>query len=248
MNLHFHYPDGTKALKGINLTLSEGDCLAIVGPNGAGKSTLVNHLVGILYGHGEIRVDGITLSKKNIRKIRSLIGMVLQNPKDQLVCPSVYEDVAFGLINHGYPKDDIPQRVDQTLKMVGMDGFETKASHHLSGGQQKRVALATALCLNPKILILDEPTANLDPQGEKVLFDLIKKIPHTKIIVSHDLPILYQLCSRVIVMHNGRIVKDYLVNEFKHDRSLIVEHGLDHSFKCHSCEQIRYLNNNSLVH
>ena len=240
-NLHYHYPDGTKALKRIDLVIREGDSLAIVGHNGAGKSTLVNHLVGVLYGHGNIRVDGITLCKKNIQKIRALIGMVFQNPEDQLFCPTVYEDIAFGLINNGYPEKDIPDRVIETLKMVGMEEFVHKASHHLSGGQKKRVAIATALCLNPKILILDEPTANLDPHNEQTLFTLLKKIPCTKIIISHDLPVLYQLCNRAIVMGQGRIIEDYSMHEFRNDRRLIVEHGLDHSFKCHSCQRILQL-------
>lgn len=239
--LNYHYQDGTQALQGIDLTLREGDCLAIVGHNGAGKSTLVNHLVGVLYGHGKIRVDGISLCKENIRQIRRLIGMVFQNPEDQLFCPTVYEDIAFGLINNDYPEKDIPDRVSQTLKMVGMEEFIQKASHHLSGGQRKRAAIATALCLNPKILILDEPTANLDPHNELILVNLLKKIPSTKIIISHDLPILYQLCNRVIVMGGGKIIEDYSMEEFKSDRRLIVEHGLDHSFKCRSCQRILQL-------
>jgi energy-coupling factor transporter ATP-binding protein EcfA2 len=240
-NLHFHYPDGTKALRRIDLTLREGDNLAIVGHNGAGKSTFVKHLVGVLYGHGSIRVDGITLCRKNIKQIRSLIGMVFQNPEDQLFCPTVYEDIAFGLVNNSYPTKDIPDRVTQTLKMVGMEEFAHKAAYHLSGGQRKRVAIATALCLNPKILILDEPTANLDPYNELTLVNLLKKIPCTKIIISHDLPILYQLCNRAVVMAGGTIIEDYSMEEFKNDRPLIVEHGLDHTFKCHSCQSILQL-------
>jgi energy-coupling factor transporter ATP-binding protein EcfA2 len=240
-NLHYHYPDGTKALKKIDFTLSEGENLAIVGHNGAGKSTMVKHLVGVLYGHGQIRVDGITLCKENIQQIRSIIGMVFQNPEDQLFCPTVYEDIAFGLINNGYPEKDIPDRVNQTLKMVGMEEFAKKASHHLSGGQRKRVAIATALCLNPKILILDEPTANLDPYNELTLVDLLKKLPCTKIIISHDLPILYQLCNRAILMREGTIIEDYSMEQFKNDRRVITEHGLDHTFKCRSCKRMLHL-------
>jgi energy-coupling factor transporter ATP-binding protein EcfA2 len=240
-NLHYHYPDGTKALRKIDLIIREGDNLAIVGHNGAGKSTLVKHFVGVLYGHGNIRVDGITLCKENIKRIRGIIGMVFQNPEDQLFCPNVYEDIAFGLINNGYPHQDIPDRVMQTLKMVGMEQFAQKASHHLSGGQKKRIAIATALCLNPKILVLDEPTANLDPRSELTLVNLLKKIPCTKIIISHDLPILYQLCNRAVVMRDGMIIEDYTMEEFKNDRRLIVEHGLDHTFKCRSCQRILHL-------
>ncbi len=240
-NLHYHYPDGTKALKKIDLTLREGDSLAVVGHNGAGKSTMVKHLVGVLYGHGKMRVDGITLCKENIQQIRAIIGMVFQNPEDPLFCPTVYEDIAFGLINNGYPEKDIPDRVNQTLQMVGMGNFANKASHHLSGGQKKRVAIATALCMNPKILVLDEPTANLDPYNELTLVNLLKKLPCTKIIISHDLPILYQLCNRAILMSEGAIIEDYSMEEFKSDRRVITEHGLDHTFKCRSCKRMLHL-------
>ncbi len=235
-NLHFRYPDGTPALDEINLTVYAGESVAVVGHNGAGKSTLIKHLNGILQGHGEIKIGGLPLTKKNLRSIRSYVGVVFQDPDDQLFCPTVYDDLSFGLINMGCSADETKSRVCQTLTQVGLADFEKRSAHHLSYGQKKRVALATILCMLPKLLVLDEPTSNLDPLNEKAFVDLIKSLSETKIMVSHDLPILFQLCQRFLVMAEGRIIADLPREEFMANKALIKEQGLDYSFKCGFCQ------------
>ncbi len=235
-DLYYKYPDGTPALNGINLTIKEGESIAIVGHNGAGKSTMLKHLNGILIGHGKIHIAGLPLNKKNLRTIRNYVGMVFQNPDDQLFCPTVYDDVAFGLINMEMEEQEIRKRVKKTLEHVGLQGFEKRAAHHLSFGQKKRVALATILSMLPKLLVFDEPTSNLDPRNEKAFLDLVKSLPSTKIIVSHDLPILFQLCERFIVISGGKIVEDTTRDNFIVNKKLIKEHGLDYEFKCAYCE------------
>jgi cobalt/nickel transport system ATP-binding protein len=235
-DLFYKYPDGTPALNGINLSIKEGESVAIVGHNGAGKSTMLKHLNGILKGHGSIRIDGLPVDKKNLKTIRSYVGMVFQDPDDQLFCPTVYEDVAFGLINMDMEREEIKRRVEQTLREVGLTGFEQRSAHHLSYGQKKRVAVATILSMLPKILVFDEPTSNLDPLNEKTFLELVKSLPGTKLIVSHDLPILFQLCERFVVMSKGQIIEDTTREKFMHNKKLIRENGLDYSFKCLFCE------------
>ena len=233
--LYYKYPDGTPALEGINLQIKEGECVAIIGHNGAGKSTLLKHLNGILRGHGEILIAGLPMNKQNLKAIRQRVGMVFQDPDDQLFCPTVFDDVAFGLVNMGLEREEIQRRVGQTLKQMGLAGFEGRSAHHLSFGQKKRVAIATILSMLPKIMVFDEPTSNLDPHNEYLLLETIKALPGTKIMVSHDLPILFQLCERFIVLSRGKVVKDTGRDEFMRDISLIKEHGLDYRFKCRFC-------------
>ncbi len=235
-DLYYKYPDGTAALQGINLTLEEGECVAIVGHNGAGKSTLLKHLNGILRGHGEVSIAGLPMNKANLKAIRQTVGMVFQDPDDQLFCPTVYEDVAFGLVNMGLEREQIKRRVGETLVRMGLDDLEQRSAHHLSYGQKKRVAIATILSMLPKIMVFDEPTSNLDPRNEYLLLELIKELPGTKIMVSHDLPILFQLCERFVVLSQGQIVKDTSREQFMQDIDLIKKQGLDYRFKCRFCE------------
>jgi cobalt/nickel transport system ATP-binding protein len=192
-------------------------------------------LNGILRGYGDITIAGLPLNKQNLKAIRSCVGMVFQVPDDQLFCPTVYDDVAFGLINMDMEKEEIKQRVEKTLEEVGLGGFEQRSAHHLSYGQKKRVALATILSMLPKILVFDEPTSNLDPRNEKTFLELVKSLPGTKIIVSHDLPILFQLCERFVVMSNGKVIEDTSREKFMVNKELIRQHGLDYGFKCAFC-------------
>ncbi len=238
-DLSFFYPGAVCALKDVNLTVNQGESVAIVGHNGAGKTTLVRHLVGLHFAKtGHVHVDGINVRRENLAQVREIVGMVAQNPDDQLFCPSVREDVEFGPINMGLPLDEVKSRADGVMQTVGISKLADKPAHHLSGGQKKRVAIASILAMRPKVLIMDEPTANLDPANEKILTDLIKGLDCTKIIISHDLPILFQICKRVVVMHQGQVKRDCSMQEFMHDKDLICNYGLDFRFKCRCCRKI----------
>lgn len=235
-DLYYKYPDGTPALQGINLTIHEGESVALIGRNGAGKSTLLKHLNGILRGVGKINIAGLAVNKANLKAVRQQVGMVFQDPDDQLFCPTVYDDVAFGLVNMGLERERIDKLVSETLAKMGLAGFERRTAHHLSYGQKKRVAIATILSMAPKIIIFDEPTCNLDPHNEFMLMEAIKELPGTKIVVSHDLPILFQLCERFIVLSDGKIIEDTTREKFMENIPLIKEHGLDFRFKCRFCK------------
>ncbi|MEW6378015.1 MAG: ABC transporter ATP-binding protein [bacterium] len=228
-----------KALDGVNLEIREGESVAIIGPNGAGKSTLVKHLIGIhLPQSGSVAVDGIEVSTRTLNRIRDLVGLVFQDPADQLFCPTVREEIEFGLINMKLSDREIQARVAESARTMNVYHLLQKPAHHLSGGERKRVAIAATLAMHPKVAIMDEPTANLDPQNEKVLLDLINSLPCTKIIISHDLPILFQICQRVVIMVSGQIIRDCSMKDFFFDRNLILEHGLDFRFKCKCCRAI----------
>ena len=225
--LSYSYPDGQCGLAGINLTVDRGESVALIGPNGAGKSTLLLHLNGILRGNGAaITVLGLPVDDKNIRQIRRKVGMVFQDPEDQLFSLNVFEDVAFGPVNMGYPQEEVERRVRQALQKVGMQGYEKRSSHHLSIGEKKRVAIATVLSLDPEILALDEPTSSLDPRGKWALIELLRSLPVTKIIASHDLDLVACLCDRVVILDEGNIVADGKVEEILGNKGLLRNHGL----------------------
>lgn len=234
-DLYYKYPDGTPALQGISLEIKEGESVAVIGHNGAGKSTLLKHLNGIVHGKGEITIAGLPVKKENLKAIRQQVGIVFQDPDDQLFCPTVYDDIAFGLVNMGVEREKIANLVKETLDKMGLAGFEHRSAHHLSYGQKKRVAIATILSMLPKIMVFDEPTSNLDPHNEYLLLETIKQLPGTKIMVSHDLPILFQLCDRFIVLAKGKVVEDTTREKFIQNIPLIKEHGLDYRFKCRFC-------------
>ena len=224
--LSYVYPDGQCGLKDIDLTIYCGESVALIGPNGAGKSTLLLHLNGILRGNTAIRVQGLPVVDKNIREIRKKVGMVFQDPEDQLFSLNVFEDVAFGPVNMGYPKQEVDRRVEQALQKVGMRGYEKRSSHHLSIGEKKRIAIATVLSLDPEILALDEPTSSLDPRGKWALIELLQKLPVTMIIASHDLDLVRCLCGRSVLLDSGRIVADGSTNDVLGDEVLLRAHGL----------------------
>ena len=234
-DLTYRYPDGTLALDGVNLTVYEGESIALVGPNGAGKSTLIRMFNGIYQGEGEVRVDGLEVKEENLEQVRSLVGMVFQDPDDQLFCSTLYDDVAFGLMNMGLERAEVERRVEEAMAAVGLEECADKEPQNLSFGQKKRAAMATVLTMSPPIMVFDEPTSNLDPKNEKAFVELIGKLDSTCILISHDMPILYHLCQRVLAISQGRIVLDCTMDEFITDKSALREYGLDYTFKCADC-------------
>jgi len=212
-DITYHYPDGTEALDKVNFKAREGKIVALLGPNGAGKSTLFLHFNGILRPtSGDIVINGeeIRYDKKNLMKVRENVGIVFQNPDDQLFAPTVVEDVAFGPMNMGLSQEEVEKRVDDALKRVGMAEFKKKAPHHLSGGQKKRVAIAGILAMKPKIMVLDEPTSGLDPKGAsqilRILYELNKE-GMTIIISTHDVDLVPLYAYHVYIISNGKIIK-----------------------------------------
>jgi len=226
-DLHFSYPDGHSALHGVSLKLCEGDKVALVGPNGAGKSTLMLHLNGILNGHGEIEVGGRLLTRDNLPAIRAMVGLVFQNPDDQLFSPTVFEDVAFGPLHMGLPEDEVRARVDAALEAVRMTAYKDRLSHHLSVGEKKRIAIATVLSMKPSLLVLDEPSAGLDPRARRTLINLLRELPITMLVSTHDMKLVQELFPRTIIMDEGRVVADGLTMEILEDEALLSAHGLE---------------------
>jgi len=225
-NLSFGYPDGQQALTDITLTIYQGETVALIGPNGAGKSTLLLHLNGILHSDGEVKVLSKPVNDKNLRWVRSKVGLVFQNPDDQLFSPTVFDDVAFGPINMGYSEAEVRQSVTRALDWVGMTSYEQRSPHHLSVGEKKRISIATVLSMAPEILVIDEPTSNLDPGSKWSLISLLKRLPMTKIVASHDLELVQALCQRVIILDQGRIIADGTANHILTDKSLLAAHRL----------------------
>ncbi len=226
-DLDFSYPDGHIALQSISLSIKEGEKIALVGPNGAGKSTLMLHLNGILSGRGDLEVGLLPLNKQNLPVIRSLVGLVFQNPDDQLFSPTVFEDVAFGPLHMGLSEDEVYARVEAALAQVDMRGFENRLSHHLSTGQKKRIAIATVLSMHPQILVLDEPSAGLDPRARRGLIELLRELPLTMLVSTHDLRMAKELFPRMVIMDEGKIVADGETGVLLKDEGLLEKHGLE---------------------
>ncbi|MEU3274192.1 ABC transporter ATP-binding protein [Saccharomonospora sp. NPDC006951] len=227
-DVSFRYPDGTHALSGIDLRVEPGERVALLGPNGAGKSTLVLHLNGVLSpAAGRIEVAGLGVTKRNLREIRRRVGVVFQDPDDQLFMPTVAEDVAFGPRNFGVPEPEIAGKVGVALAAVGMAGHAERSPLHLSGGQRRRVALATVLACDPDILVLDEPSANLEPVARRELAELLLTLGRTMLIVSHDLPFALQLCPRGVLVDEGKVVADGPTADLLADTALLAAHRLE---------------------
>jgi cobalt/nickel transport system ATP-binding protein len=226
VDLSFTYPDGHRGLEGVSLTIRSGENIAVIGPNGAGKSTLLLHLNGILRNNGAVKICGLTVQEKNLREIRRKVGLVFQDPEDQLFSLNVFDDVAFGPINMGYAEAEVRQRVARALEWVSMVGYDERPSHHLSFGEKKRIAIATVLSLDPDVLALDEPTSNLDPRSKWALIDLLKGLPMTKIIATHDLELVRVLCQRTVVLDGGKVVADGKTDDILRDVGLLRTHGL----------------------
>jgi cobalt/nickel transport system ATP-binding protein len=226
-NLSFSYPDGHVALRQISMHIQPCEKVALVGPNGAGKSTLILHLNGILSGQGEICIAGLPVNKQNLGKVRARVGLVFQNPDDQLFSPTVYEDVAFGPLYQGLPLDEVHRRVSEALAVVNMSDYLKRVSHHLSTGEKKRIAIATVLSMNPEVLVLDEPTAGLDPRARRSLIRLLEELPITMLVSTHDMHMVREIFPRTIIMDEGRIVADGPTGVLMDDEILLNAHGLE---------------------
>ena len=226
--LHYRYPDGRVALDGVDLCIAQGERVAILGPNGAGKTTLMLHLNGVLTAtSGTVEISGITLARKTLRDIRRRVGLVFQDPDDQLFMPTVAQDVAFGPANFGVTGDELAARVAAALDVVSMTEHAERSPAHLSGGQRRRAALATVLACEPEILVLDEPSANLDPVARRELAETLATLPATMLVVTHDLPYAAQLCDRAIVLDHGAVVADDAITAVLSDSELLTAHRLE---------------------
>lgn len=227
-NLSYTYGDGTSALEDVSFEVSNGDSVALVGPNGAGKSTLLLHLNGIIQKQsGSIEVLGIPLGKKNAGRIRKRVGLVFQDPEDQLFMSTVFDDIAFGPINMGLPEDEVRERVRWALTEVGLNGYEDRCPHHLSLGEKKKVSVATVLSMGPEIILLDEPTSNLDPLARRKMIEMLKGLRATKVIASHDIEMLLGTCDRAILLDSGRIAANGDTADVLTDPELLRKHGLE---------------------
>ncbi|HIJ71731.1 MAG TPA: ABC transporter ATP-binding protein [Planctomycetes bacterium] len=223
----YDYPDGTKALADINLVIAGGEKVAIIGPNGAGKSTLLLAMSAFLKGAGTIRIDGIEATTKNAKKVRSILGLVMQNPDEQLFMPTLFDDVAFGPMNMGLGEGEVRSRTAEALKTVGLEGMAKKPPHHLSGGQKRSAAIATILSMAPTIITMDEPEASLDPRTRNKLTDLLKSLSQTLIIATCNMDFAASLCERAVLMDEGRIIADGDAGKIMGDAVLMRTHGLE---------------------
>nr|WP_062337884.1 ABC transporter ATP-binding protein [Herbidospora sakaeratensis] len=227
-DLAYAYPDGTQALFGVTLSIARGERVALLGPNGAGKTTLVMHLNGILTaGHGEVSVAGLPVRKENLKEVRRRVGLVFQDPDDQLFMPTVREDVAFGPANMGLRGAELEKAVVTALEKVGMAEVIDRPPHHLSFGQRRRVAVATVLAMDPEILVLDEPSSNLDPASRRELAEILRGLDVTVLMVTHDLPYALELCDRSVILSGGVIAADGPTRDILADGGLLAEHRLE---------------------
>jgi cobalt/nickel transport system ATP-binding protein len=230
-DLHFRYGDGTEALRGVSFSIAEGESVGLIGPNGAGKSTLLLHLNGLLpeawSGDSSVFVGGSPVNAATLPEVRRKVGLLFQDANDQLFCPTVFEDVAFGPQQLGLAEAEVRERVAAALAKAGIPGFERRAPHHLSVGEKRRVCLAGVLACGPSILVLDEPTGSLDPKGRRELKELLLHIPITKLIATHDLELVVELCSRVIVLDEGAVVAQGPTVELLSDEELMLRHSLE---------------------
>jgi cobalt/nickel transport system ATP-binding protein len=225
--LSYAYPDGKKALIDVSFTLKEGERLAIIGPNGAGKSTLFFHLNGTFQGEGDILVLGQRVEEETLNDIRKKVGLVFQEPHDQLFMPTVFEDVAFGPENLGCTEIEVRDRVQRALRQVGMEGTEALTPNHLSVGQRKKVAVATVLAMEPKILAFDEPSNSLDPRSRRLLIEFLKTLPQPQLIATHDLDLVLDVCQRALILDGGRIVGEGAIPQIFDNVDLLAAHGLE---------------------
>ena len=225
--LRYSYPDGREALRGVDLRVGAGERVALLGPNGAGKTTFVLQLNGILTGQGSVEVGGLGVSRSNLAEIRRRVGVVFQDPDDQLFMPTVADDVGFGPANLGLRGTELTERVTEALEAVGMAEHRDRPPHHLSFGQRRRVAVATVLAMRPQILVMDEPSSNLDPAARRELAQIVRGLDVTVLMVTHDLPYAFELCERAVILDEGRIVADASVSEVLGDADLLAAHRLE---------------------
>lgn len=227
-DLAYSYPGGHPALGGIDLDVAPGERVALLGPNGAGKTTLMLHLNGVLSAlRGTVEIGGTPLTRGTLREIRRKVGLVFQDPDDQLFMPTLAQDVAFGPANFGVRGAELDARVAHALEVVSMTDLAARSPAHMSGGQRRRAALATVLACQPEVLVLDEPSANLDPVARRELAETLTGLDATMLIVTHDLPYAAQLCERAIVMDGGVVVADGAIGDVLSDTELLAAHRLE---------------------
>lgn len=230
-HLSYSYPNGLNVLKDISFTVNRGECVGLIGPNGAGKSTLLSHLNGLLPERcdrvSSVKICGDEICRGNLKKIRQKVGFVFQDPNDQIFCPTVYEDVAFGPQQQGWTGQEIRRRVNDALNQVGLVGFENRLPHQLSGGEKRRVCLAGVLAYGPEILLLDEPTSDLDPRGKRDFKNLLRRISVTKLIATHDLDLVVELCDRVFLLDQGEWIGEGSPRELLSNEELMLALGLE---------------------
>ena len=230
-SLHFHYPDGHEALAGLDLRIEPGQRVALLGPNGAGKTTLALHLNGIhVADTGSVRIGGLLVAEPDLPEVRRRVGLVFADADDQLFMPTVGEDVAFGPANLGLRGAQLDQRIDEALVAVGAGHLRNRTPHHLSGGERRRVALATVLAMRPDVLVLDEPTSGLDPAGRRELVDVLRDLAITQLVITHDLPFALELCPRSVIVDGGQVVADAPTGDLLADDETLHRHRLELPF------------------
>ena len=235
-DLHFTYPDGVQALSGVSFRIHHGESVALAGPNGAGKSTLLMHLNGILApSRGVVRVGDYPLTPETLREARRAVGMVFQDPDDQLFMPTVYDDVAFGPLNLGLPPEEVDERVMNALSIVQATHLKDRPPYRLSGGEKRSVAIASVLSMSPSILIMDEPTSNLDPKSRRQLIHLLESFDHTIVIATHDLDMVLDLCERTIIIKEGTVAADGKTEELLMNEELLSKCHLEQPFRLQGC-------------
>lgn len=240
-DLGYTYPDGTTALNAVNFRITHGEAVAIVGSNGAGKSTLLLHLIGHLTPQtGMVQIGDYRMAPQTARLIRRTVGMLFQDPDDQLFMPTVGDDVAFGPLNMGLPKEDVEARVENALTTVGALHLKDRAPYRLSGGEKRRAAIASVLASSPDILVLDEPTSSLDPRSRRRLIQLLAEFHHTRIIATHDLDMAFDLCPRTIILHGGKIAADGPTGDIFQDEALLMASGLEKPLSMQGCPSCRH--------
>jgi cobalt/nickel transport system ATP-binding protein len=229
-NLHYAYPDGTQALQDVGLNIKATERVALVGANGSGKSTLLSHLNGILLPQaGSVVVGEYTLEPQHLKAVRNFVGLVFQNPDDQLFMPTVWEDIAFGPMNQGCKGEELVRRCVTSMQAVGLDPaqFKDRNTSNLSGGEKKRVAIAGVLAMQPQVLVLDEPSAQLDPRSRRQLIELLRSLPITQLIATHDLDLALELCDRTVVLSHGRVARDGPTAKILSDGDFLEQHRLE---------------------
>ena len=239
-NLTYEYPDGYKALNEISFDLEEGDSLGILGPNGAGKTTLILHLNGILGElDGSIKLNNLEFVEDNLAEIRKTVGVVFQDPDDQLFMPTVLEDVMFGPKNFGFSEEASKENAEEALKMVGMNDYQEKAPHHLSFGQKRKVAIASVLASKPQLLVLDEPSSNLDPSSRRELIDILLSLEISIVLVTHDLPMALEICPKSIVVNSGLITENGKTKDLLTNNKVMKENRLElpYGFALHHLDE-----------
>ena len=226
-DLSVTYPDGTEALRHVSLKLSPGETCGLIGGNGAGKTTLLMALVGLVQSQGSVRVGDTELTPKTLSKLRQQVGVVFQNPDDQLFLPTVYQNVAFGLQNMGLPEQQVRERSDKTLELLGISALRDRQAQRLSGGEKRMAALATVLAMEPKLLLLDDPTAFLDPKARRRLITVMQQLPQTMLVATHDLTFALETCRRCVVLNKGALFADGVSKELLFDEKTMEDGGVE---------------------